>query len=162
MFAGWAPDVCRSLQLALGIAVDVLRRALFGSEPVSALMTAMGALALAANLVCLAPLAKHRAGEVHMRASWIFSVNDVLANHNEGVTRRGRPRRDRVRQRHQGFPQTDGNTEHPATSALPQSELHHPDRTNRKLFDGQLLRLEKPALPDFGGTYDSHGNKRLG
>ena len=41
---------------------------------------AVGALALAANLVCLALLAKHRDGEVHMRASWIFSVNDVLAN----------------------------------------------------------------------------------
>ena len=43
-------------------------------------MMAVGALALAANLVCLALLAKHRNGEVHMRASWIFSVNDVLAN----------------------------------------------------------------------------------
>jgi Co/Zn/Cd efflux system component len=25
-------------------------------------------------------LAKHRKGEVHMRASWIFSKNDVIAN----------------------------------------------------------------------------------
>ncbi len=66
--------------LALGVALDVLRRTLFGSEPVSELMMAVGALALAANLVCLALLAKHRDGEVHMRASWIFSVNDVLAN----------------------------------------------------------------------------------
>jgi cation diffusion facilitator family transporter len=66
--------------LALGVAFDVLRRALFGSEPVSELMMAVGALALAANLVCLALLAKHRDGEVHMRASWIFSINDVLAN----------------------------------------------------------------------------------
>lgn len=66
--------------LALGVAFDVLRRALSGSEPVSELMMAVGALALAANLACLALLAKHRDGEVHMRASWIFSVNDVLAN----------------------------------------------------------------------------------
>jgi len=66
--------------LALGVAFDVSRRALFGSEPVSELMIAVGALALAANLVCLALLAKHREGEAHMRASWIFSVNDVLAN----------------------------------------------------------------------------------
>lgn len=66
--------------LALGVAFDVLRRALFGSEPVSELMMAVGTLALAANLVCLALLAKHRDGKVHMRASWIFSVNDVLAN----------------------------------------------------------------------------------
>jgi Co/Zn/Cd efflux system component len=66
--------------LALCVASDVVRRALFGSEPVSELMMAVGAVALAANLVCLALLAKHRDGEVHMRASWIFSVNDVLAN----------------------------------------------------------------------------------
>ena len=43
-------------------------------------MIAVGTLALVANLTCLALLAKHRDGEVHMRASWIFSVNDVLAN----------------------------------------------------------------------------------
>lgn len=66
--------------LALGVAFDVSRRAWLGSEPVSELMMAVGTLALAANLACLALLAKHRDGEVHMRASWIFSVNDVLAN----------------------------------------------------------------------------------
>ncbi len=43
-------------------------------------MLGIGFLALAANLSCLALLAKHREGEVHMRASWIFSTNDVLAN----------------------------------------------------------------------------------
>ncbi len=70
------------LQMALGLGVlgEVLRRFLFGSEPWSALMMAVGALALAANLACLALLARHRHGEVHMRASWIFSTNDVLAN----------------------------------------------------------------------------------
>ena len=51
-----------------------------GSDPASLPMMAIGMLALAANLTCLALLAKHRDGEVHMRASWIFSVNDVLAN----------------------------------------------------------------------------------
>ena len=43
-------------------------------------MLGIGALALSANIVCLALLAKHRDGEVHMRASWIFSANDVIAN----------------------------------------------------------------------------------
>lgn len=66
--------------LALGVAIDVLRRALVGSEPVSESMMAVGALAMVANVACLALLAKHRDGEVHLRASWIFSVNDVLAN----------------------------------------------------------------------------------
>ncbi len=43
-------------------------------------MIGIGLLALAANLVCLARISKHRTGEVHMRPSWVFSANDVLAN----------------------------------------------------------------------------------
>lgn len=66
--------------LALGVAFDVLRRAIHGSEPLSDIMMIVGTIALVANLSCLALLSKHREGEVHMRASWIFSVNDVLAN----------------------------------------------------------------------------------
>lgn len=66
--------------MALGLLLEVGRRALGGSEPVSALMMAVGVLALAANIVCLAQLHRHRHGGVHMRASWIFSANDVLAN----------------------------------------------------------------------------------
>jgi cation diffusion facilitator family transporter len=66
--------------LACGVVLDVVRRFIEGSEPVSALMMAMGLAALLANLACLLLLARHRRGEVHMRASWIFSRNDVLAN----------------------------------------------------------------------------------
>jgi cation diffusion facilitator family transporter len=66
--------------LALGMAADVVRRIVFGSEPVSALMIGVGAVALVANVVCLMLISKHRDGGVHMRASWIFSTNDVLAN----------------------------------------------------------------------------------
>lgn len=66
--------------LALGVLAEVARRAFYGSEPISALMMGMGGLALAANLACLVLLAKQRDGGVHMRASWIFSTNDVLAN----------------------------------------------------------------------------------
>jgi len=51
-----------------------------GSEPVSELMMIMGFIALLANVICLRLIAKHRKGEVHMRASWIFSKNDVIAN----------------------------------------------------------------------------------
>ena len=40
----------------------------------------IGLVALVANVVCLGLLAKHRDGGVHMRASWIFSKNDVIAN----------------------------------------------------------------------------------
>lgn len=68
------------IALACGVMLDVARRFMHGSEPASALMMAMGLVALAANVACLLLLARHRRGEVHMRASWIFSKNDVLAN----------------------------------------------------------------------------------
>lgn len=66
--------------LGVGVVLEVIRRFVEGSEPLSPLMIAIGGLALVANLSCLALLSKHREGEVHMRASWIFSTNDVLAN----------------------------------------------------------------------------------
>ena len=66
--------------LALVIVLDVGRRALFGSEPDPEYMVLIGLIALAANVVCLNMIAKHRDGGVHMRASWIFSKNDVIAN----------------------------------------------------------------------------------
>lgn len=70
------------LQIALGIGVlfEVVRRFVYGSDPVSVLMMGVGAIALVANVACLILIAKHREGGVHMRASWIFSTNDVIAN----------------------------------------------------------------------------------
>lgn len=70
------------LQILLGglVLIDILRRFIWGSEPESLFMIAVGLLALLANLICLKLISKHRDGEVHMRASWIFSKNDVLAN----------------------------------------------------------------------------------
>ncbi len=66
--------------LGLGVLADVARRALTGSEPEPLWMAAVGAVALAANLVCLRLIHRHRHGGAHMRASWIFSCNDVIAN----------------------------------------------------------------------------------
>lgn len=66
--------------LALIVALDVSRRAVFGSDPEPSYMVLVGLVALAANIVCLALIARHRDGGVHMRASWIFSKNDVIAN----------------------------------------------------------------------------------
>lgn len=77
-----AASISGILQLALACLVlaDVVRRLFVGSEPFGLLMMGVSTVALLANLACLALLAKHRDGEVHMRASWIFSTNDVLAN----------------------------------------------------------------------------------
>jgi len=66
--------------LGLGVLFDIVRRAFVGSEPESVMMIAVGVVALIANVVCLVLIYKHRQGEVHMRASWVFSKNDVIAN----------------------------------------------------------------------------------
>lgn len=66
--------------LGIGILTEIVRRFIFGSEPEPLLMIGIGLLALIANVVCLALISKHRDGEIHMRASWIFSKNDVIAN----------------------------------------------------------------------------------
>jgi Co/Zn/Cd efflux system component len=70
------------LQLALGCGVlaEVGRRALSGAEPQPPVMIGVACLALAVNVACVALLARHRKGAVHMRASWIFTANDALAN----------------------------------------------------------------------------------
>ena len=66
--------------LGIGVMFEVIRRFLFGSEPISTIMIVISLFALAANIVCLVLLNKHKQGEVHMRATWIFSKNDVIAN----------------------------------------------------------------------------------
>jgi Co/Zn/Cd efflux system component len=68
------------LLLALGALSEVTRGFLYGSEPVSVVMITFSLLALLVNATCMVLLSKHRDGGVHMRASWIFSTNDVLAN----------------------------------------------------------------------------------
>jgi Co/Zn/Cd efflux system component len=66
--------------LGIGILTEIVRRFVFGSDPEPLLMISISILALIANIVCLAFISKHRDGEIHMRASWIFSRNDVIAN----------------------------------------------------------------------------------
>ncbi len=69
-------------QILLGITVlfDIARRTVLGSEPESLLMIFVGIAALIANIICLRLISKHKDGDIHMRASWIFSKNDVIAN----------------------------------------------------------------------------------
>ena len=66
--------------LAVSVAGEILRRTIMGSEPEPTLMIGVSLVALVANVACLTLIAKHRDGEVHMRASWVFSKNDVIAN----------------------------------------------------------------------------------
>lgn len=66
--------------LGMGVLYEVVRRLLYGSQPQSGLIMLVGTLALFANFACLVLLFKHKHRGVHMRASWIFSKNDVIAN----------------------------------------------------------------------------------
>ncbi|QKK02075.1 cation transporter [Wenzhouxiangella sediminis] len=68
------------LILALGVLAEVARRFVFGSEPESLVMMAIAFVALIANTICLLMIFKHRKGPAHMKASWIFSANDVVIN----------------------------------------------------------------------------------
>lgn len=69
-------------QLGLGILIllDITRRLYGQSEPHSWFMIGIGSVALVANVICLILIRKHNNDEIHMRASWIFSANDVIAN----------------------------------------------------------------------------------
>jgi Co/Zn/Cd efflux system component len=68
------------IALALGIAFEIIRRVFWGSDPEPIYMVGVSLIALIANVICLSLIAKHRDGDIHMRASWIFSKNDVIAN----------------------------------------------------------------------------------
>lgn len=74
-FSGWLQMI-----LALGALSEVVRRFMFGSEPVSVLMMSFGLVALIANSLCLVLINTQKDSGVHMKASWIFSANDVIAN----------------------------------------------------------------------------------
>lgn len=73
--SGWFQAV-----LAASMLGEVARRFVFGSQPEPGWMMTVSAVALAANVGCLALIWRHRGGGAHMKASWIFSTNDVLAN----------------------------------------------------------------------------------
>lgn len=70
------------VQLLLGCltVMEVGRRWIVGSAPEADVMIGVSMVALAANVACLVLLRRHRLGEVHLRAAWIFSATDVQAN----------------------------------------------------------------------------------
>lgn len=68
------------LLLAAGALFEVARRVFFGSEPEAPLMMFVAAAALIANATSMWLLARHKQGGAHMKASWIFTTNDVIAN----------------------------------------------------------------------------------
>jgi cation diffusion facilitator family transporter len=81
-FKAGAATLSGSLLLLLGVMVllDVGRRTLLGSEPESAVMMAVAFVSLLVNATILRMLGRYREGEVHLRATWIFTRVDVIAN----------------------------------------------------------------------------------
>lgn len=64
----------------LGI-IEVIRRFIsFESMPDFRIMIAVSALALIANTICLYLLQKSKSNEAHMKASMIFTSNDIIIN----------------------------------------------------------------------------------
>jgi len=70
------------LLIALGLAlfVEVLRRFFTGAEPIGLAMIITAFANAALNVLCLKLLRSHRDRGVHLKASWIFTTNDMLAN----------------------------------------------------------------------------------
>ena len=77
-----AATLSGGILLVLGVAVlfEVGRRVIYGAEPLSEWMIATALLSLAVNLTVLRLLAPMKSGEVHLRATWLFTRADVVAN----------------------------------------------------------------------------------
>jgi len=71
-----------AIMAVFGVAVLVhtLVQASLGGLPAAPAMGAVGTLALAANLICLWLLTRHRSDDINMRSVWLCSRNDVAAN----------------------------------------------------------------------------------
>lgn len=68
------------LLLGVGVIVDAGRRFIGGELPEGLWMIGASTVALAINVIVLRLLADQRHDAVHMRAAWIFTRADVLAN----------------------------------------------------------------------------------
>lgn len=82
MFKARAATVTGVVLLLLGVGVlfEIARRAFTGETPDGLLMLTVATISLAVNATVLRMLAKFRKGDVHLRATWIFTRADVIAN----------------------------------------------------------------------------------
>jgi cation diffusion facilitator family transporter len=68
------------LLLGLGVLLEVGRRVFYGAEPLSGWMMGTALVSLVVNLTVLRMLEPLKSGEVHLRATWLFTRADVVAN----------------------------------------------------------------------------------
>ena len=64
----------------VGVLAEVALKLVTGVVPAAAVMSGVGAMALAANGVVLACLWRRRDDDLNMRSAWMCSRNDVVAN----------------------------------------------------------------------------------
>lgn len=68
------------LTLGIGVLLDSVRRGVFGSTPESRIMMGVASISLLVNATVLYFLGRYRNQGVHLRATWIFTRVDVIAN----------------------------------------------------------------------------------
>ncbi len=68
------------LAFGVGVLIEAGYKALYPVMPEAATMGLVGALALAANLLCFYLLYTHREDNVNMSSTWLCSRNDLFAN----------------------------------------------------------------------------------
>ena len=66
--------------LGSGVVLETIHRAVAGSEPEGWIIVGGAMLSLVINASVLRLLHRYRDGEAHLRASWIFTRADVVAN----------------------------------------------------------------------------------
>lgn len=68
------------LLFAAGVMLDVVRRWLYGAEPLGPVMIVLAVIAAVVNLWCLFLLRRMRSDDINMKAAETFSFNDFIAN----------------------------------------------------------------------------------
>ena len=68
------------LLFAVAVMADVVRRWLYGAEPLGPVMMGLALVAAVINLWCLVLLRRMRSDDVNMKAAETFSFNDFVSN----------------------------------------------------------------------------------
>ena len=68
------------LTLGIGVLLDSVRRGIFGSVPEGHVIMGVASISLLVNATVLYLLGAYREQGVHLRATWIFTKVDVIAN----------------------------------------------------------------------------------
>ncbi len=68
------------LLFAAAVMADVVRRWLYGAEPLGPVMMVLALVAAAINMWCLVLLRRIRSDDVNMKAAETFSLNDFISN----------------------------------------------------------------------------------